>query len=138
MKKVSIVYATKTNHSRKIAYAIGKELNVSVENVTDHPVLLETDLLFIVSGIYGGNSLPKLLEFVNSLNSQMVKSVALVTSCASKECNQDNLKKILNEKGIKVVDEFVCRGGFLFFYMFHPNSQEIQEAVAFAVDLLER
>lgn len=135
MKKLGIVYATKTRHSKKIAEAIGKALNIQAVNVLARPVLGDVDLLFIVGGIYGGGSLPKLLEYVKGLDTRKIKRVALVTSCASKKQGQDSIRKLLQEKGIEVLDEIICQGSFLFMGFGHPNQTDIQEAVDFAIRL---
>jgi flavodoxin len=138
MNKVSIVYATKTRHSKKIAEAIGKALNIKAENVSTRPVLEDMDLLFIVGGIYGGESLPLLLDFVKALDRGKVKKAALVTSCASKKHRQDSVRKLLQQKGIEVLDEIICPGSFLFLRFGHPNKRDIEEAVNFAVRLSEK
>lgn len=137
MSRRSIVYATKTRHSKKIAEAVGKALNVQAQNVSDNPAQ-EADLLFIVGGIYGGESLPELLAFVKNLEKEKIKRAALITSCASKKQGQDSVRKILQDKGIPVVDEFICYGSFLFLKMSRPNKDDIQEAVDFAVKIADR
>ncbi len=138
MPKISIIYATKTRHSKKIAEAIGKALNIQALNVSTRPVLEDTDLLFIVGGIYGGESLPLLLDFVKALDRGKVKRAALVTSCASKKHRQDSVRKLLQQKGIEVLDEIICRGSFLFIGFGHPNKRDIEEAVNFAVRVSEK
>lgn len=85
MSKLRIVYATKTKHSKKLAQAMGSALNIRAENVTDNPLSGEADLLFLVGGIYGGESLPDFLAFVKSLDREKIKSVVLITSCVSKK-----------------------------------------------------
>ncbi len=138
MNKLSVVYATKTGHSKKLAESIGKALNLKAENISDHPVLEEADILFITGGIYGGQSLPELLEFVKKIEAEEIKKVALITSCASKKQGQDGVRELLQEKNIKVVDEILCQGSFLLMKMGHPNKEDIQEAVDFAVRLSEK
>lgn len=135
MHKAAIVYATKTGHSRKIATAIGKALGTEAVNITARSVLEGVDLLFIVGGIYGGKSLPGLLNYVKSLDAEKVKKAALVTSCLSKKQGQESIRKILQEKGIAVLGETICRGSFLFLGLGHPNQEDIGEAVDFAVRL---
>ena len=137
MSKVRIVYATKTKHSRKLAQAIGKALETRPENVVDNLTNVEADLLFIVGGIYGSQSLPELLSFVEDLDNEKIGKVALVTSCASGKQGQDSVRKILEEKGIPVVYEYVCLGSFLIMKMGHPNQEETQKAVAFAKKIAE-
>lgn len=138
MKDVRVVYATKTKHSKKIAEAIGKELGTKAINVTDNPSVEKTELLFIIGGIYGGDSLPELLGFVDRLDPDNVKRVALVTSCASKSQGQENVRKRLEEKGIDVIDERLIQGSFLLYKLGRPNKADIQEAVDFARTLQER
>lgn len=132
MSKVRIVYATKTKHSRKLAQAIGKSLGVTAENLAENLPDVEAELLFIVGGIYGGQSLPELLSFVEGLEKENIGQVALVTSCASGRQGQDSVRNILEEKGISVVDEYICLGSFLIVRMGHPNQEETQKAVDFA------
>jgi flavodoxin len=137
MSKVRIVYATKTKHSRKLAQAVGKALGTTPENVADNLTNVEADLLFIVGGIYGSQSLPELLSFVEDLDKEKIGQVALVTSCASGKQGQDSVRKILEEKGIPIVDEYICLGSFLIMKMGHPNQEETQKAVAFALRIAE-
>ena len=137
MSKVRIIYATKTKHSRKLAESVGKALGIQAENVADNLTNVEADLLFIVGGLYGGQSLPELLTFVESLEKEKIGQAALVTSCASGKQGQDSVRKILEEKGISVVDEYVCLGSFLIMKMGHPNQEETQKAIAFAKKIAE-
>ncbi len=135
MSKISIVFATKTKHSKKLAEEIGKALKVKAENVKDNPVLGETDQLFVVGGIYGGESLPELIEFVKNLDGEKIKSAVLITSSVSNKKGQESIRKLLEEKEIKVLDEKGCFGSFLVFKMGHPNKAEIGQVVDFAVKL---
>ncbi len=134
MEQRAILYATLTGHSQKIAGAIGEALNIEVVNASARPVFADVDLLFIVGGIYAGGSLPALLKFVKTLTQDSVKKVALVTSAARGQ-KQDQIRRILQEKGIEVLDEFACPGSFLFLSKGHPNEQDIQHAVDFAVKI---
>lgn len=136
MKRIRIVFATRTGHSQKLAEAIGRALNIRAENVASKPEVKGVDLLFIVGGIYGGNSAPALLSFVDQLDGS-VASAALITSCASKKQRQENVRKRLGQKGIPVEDEMICRGSFLFVGIGHPNDKDLAEAERFAVRLAE-
>ncbi|HBN95649.1 MAG TPA: hypothetical protein DDZ66_05060 [Firmicutes bacterium] len=137
VENIRVVYATKIKHSKKIAEDISLALNVQAQNVTDNPRVEETELLFIVGGIYGGDSLPELLNFVHDLDAKKIGKAALVTSCASKKQGQTKVRKILEEKGIEIVDELLCQGSFLFFKWGRPNQADVQEAVDFARRLQE-
>jgi len=135
MNKIGILYATKTKHSKKLAEAIGEALKVNAENVLSKPTFGDLDLLYIVGGLYGGESLPELLEFVKNLDSAKPKSVVLITSSVSDKKGQDSVRKLLEEKGIKIVDEFRCFGSFLVMKMGRPNKVDIRQAVDFAIRL---
>lgn len=131
MKPV-VIYATKTNHSKKLAEAIGAALAVKAANIADTPALPDTDLLLVVGGIYGGKDMPELLDYMRKLDMPSLKRAALITSCASGKQKQDGVRRILEEKGVQVMDEFVCRGGILFVAATHPNAADLKAAADFA------
>lgn len=129
--KAKIVYATMTKHSKKLAEAIARELNIPAENVKENPAIEELDLLYVVGGIYGGESSPDLISYVSKLGNK-VKKAALITSCCSKKTTQNKVRQILMEQGIEVMNEFICQGSFLFFGFGHPNKKDVEDAVEFA------
>lgn len=136
MGKTAVIYATKTKHSKKLAEAVATALNVKADNIIDRPDIKDIELLVIVGGIYGGESLPELLEYVKNINCVSLKRAALVTSCASGSQKQTKLRGILEAKGIKVTDELVCKGGFLFVGIGHPNEKDLKVAAEFARGLV--
>lgn len=135
MENVAVLYATKTQHSKKLAEAIGSALSVKASNIAEQPDLRDIELLFIVGGIYGGVSLPELLTFVSGMEAPALKRAALVTSCASGKQRQAALRQILEDKGVQVLDEFVCKGAILFVSLPHPNAKDLKNAVDFALGI---
>jgi len=135
---IKLVYGTKTSHSRKLAENIARELNIEAQNIANCPHCENVDLLFLAGGIYGGESLPQMLEYVKLIDETQVKNAALITSCVSKKMYQESVRRALLDKGIQVVDEFVCQGSFLFFGLGHPNKKDIDSAVAFARTTIEK
>ena len=136
---VAVIYATKTKHSKKIAESIANALNVDALDVRSSPVLSGVDLLYIVGGIYGGQSLPVLLNYVGTLDGSNIKQAVLITSCASKKSPQTQVRQRLQQKGINVLEEeFLCQGSFLFLSMGHPNKLDLENAAAFALQIRER
>lgn len=135
MENVAVLYATKTQHSKKLAEAVGSALEVKAQNITENPNLADVELLFIVGGIYGGVSLPELLTFVSGMEAPALKRAALITNCASGKQRQDALRKIFEEKGISVIDEFVCKGAILFVSLPHPDAKDLKNAVEFALGI---
>lgn len=139
MNNISIVYATKTQHSRKLAEAIGEELGVEAINITEHPQPKETDLLFIVGGIYGGKCNPELLSYAEKLDTFIAGKVVLVTSSVSiSHRSQRDLRILLVNKGIDVIDEITCTGGLLFVKSSHPNKKDIQVIAEAAKDISKK
>lgn len=139
MDNVSVVYATKTQHSRKLAEAIGKELGVEAKNIAECIQTKETSLLFLVGGIYAGKSNPALLSYAERLDASIAKKVVIVTSSVStSHRNQKELRALLEKKGIDVVDEITCTGGLLFIKFSHPNKTDIQTIAEMAMGILEK
>ncbi len=134
--KTAVIYATKTKHSKKLAEAIAKDFNVEAKNITENPDIQDADLLFVVGGIYGGVSLPELSEYIQKAEAPLPKYAALVTSCASGSQKQTAVRAILEQKGVKVIDEFICRGGILFVYARHPNAEDLKAAADFALRII--
>ena len=133
--KLAVFYRSMTGHSKKIARAIGAELGVVPLNVKKKPQLDSVDLAFLVGGIYSGKSLPEMLNFAKTLTPAMVARVALVTSSTFDKTGQDEVRAILTANQIAVIDEYRCRGNFLFLKMGRPNKKEIAGAVEFARNL---
>jgi flavodoxin len=132
--KASIIYATRTGHSKKIAKAIAKGLGIEALNIKDFPVLEETDLLFIVGGIYGGKSSPQLLEYLKTLVPNKIGKAVLITSAGSLQFSQTDVRQALTKQGIPVAtEEYRCRGRVFIYAMGHPSKAEIEAAVEFAL-----
>lgn len=131
--KTAIIYASMSGHSRKIANAIGEAMNITPQNIKENMGIPTADLLFVVGGIYGDQSMPELVDYVKKLTSEQVKQACLITSSAKGTVKQRQVREILEGNGITVLEEeFVCLGGFLFKSMGHPNKTEIENSVMFA------
>ncbi len=136
MAHIAVLYATKTNHSKKLAGAVGSALGCKAANIADHPGLHDVDLLFLVGGIYGGVSMPELLVYLKEMDAPALKHAALITSCASGKQLQNTARAILEEKGVRVLGEFVCKGAILFVSLPHPNAKDLQNATDFALEMV--
>ena len=79
-----------------------------------------------------------MVEYVEKLDSSMVKKAVLITSCASKKHRQDPVRDALVSNGIQVAPgEFICRGSFLFLGAGHPNRKDINDAISFVRKVTE-
>lgn len=127
MNKTAIIYATKTGHSQKLAQAIEEAVGAKAENVSEGALPPTAELLFIVGGIYAGKSLPELVAWVESIGAGSVGKAVLVTSSASvSKRSQLDIRRILTQKGIEVLEEITCPGNFLFIRLGHPNAADVK------------
>lgn len=132
MDNIRLVYSKKTKHSKKIAKAVAKSLNIKAESIRFKPAINEANMLFIVGGIYNNQDSTDLIKFINSLNSRVIHAAALITSSNSGDLAQNNIRNILNQMGIEIVGEFVCCGSSGLIKFGHPNSEDLDRAIAFA------
>jgi flavodoxin len=127
MKNASVIYGTKTQHSRKIAEAIGLALGVEAKNAEDNPPPEESGILYIVGGIYGGSCHPSLTAYAEKLTPALIKKAVLVTSSLSvQHRHQKEIRAVLAKKGIEVMDEMSCTGSLWLIKCGHPSKSEIQ------------
>lgn len=139
MSQIGVVYATKTGHSQKLAEAIGRVLQVKAENIAASPTPRSTELLFIVGGIYAGKSLPELINYVERLSVDLVKKAVLITSSVStSRRSQSDIRRILKERGVEILEEITCPGSFLFLKLGHPNNAEIKKVEERAKQIAEQ
>jgi flavodoxin len=132
MKK-SVIYYTKTGHSKKIADAISAEFEIKAEDINNDPKLKDVDLLFIVGGIYASASDPRMAGYIKKLDGSMVKKAVLITSCASSRIRQTSVRESLTKNQIEALtEEYLCKGSFLFIRMGHPNKADIENAAMYA------
>ena len=129
----SVVYSSMTGHSKKLALAIAEELDITAYNVKlEAPEIKNTDVVFIVSGIYDGVASKQLMDFIDNPEPYQVKAVALVMSSTTQDYSKCQIKRELEKKNIPIAGEFSCSGSFLVIKLGHPNKEEIKQAVEFA------
>jgi hypothetical protein len=137
--KIAVIYYTILGHSKKIAQAVAQEFQVKAQDIRAKPELNDVDLLYIVSGIYGGRSAPELLAYLRTLNRQQINQAWLITSSGGKTTPAADVRLVLTERGIPVADgEFTCQGAILFVGMGHPNQADIHNAIAFARRMMQK
>jgi flavodoxin len=130
--KIAIIYYSKLGHSKKIAQAIAQEFQVKAHDIRANPPLNHVDMLYIVSGIYGGRSAPELIEYLRTLDHQQINQAWLITSSGGKTTPAADVRAVLMERGIPVADkEFTCQGAILFVGIGHPNRLDIQNTIKF-------
>ena len=133
--EINVVYSSRTGHSKKLAQAIANELSLTALDLKQGALPENSDLMFLVTGIYAAKSALEVLEFIETLTPQVVKRVCLVTSSMSRT-SPTTIRVLLEKKGIFVLpEEYKCRGSFLFFGMGHPTAEELGDAAQFAKEI---
>ncbi len=147
--KAAIIYSSSHHmNTKKVLEAIAAELPVELipvakANDTD---LSGYSLLGFASGIYKANCAPRLAEFMKEYHfGKDQKAFLITTSGVLNKKYGSAEKRLLEEKGVKVVGSYSCKG-FDTFGPFkyiggiskgHPNQKELEGAVQFMEKLLE-
>lgn len=149
--KACIVYASYHHqNTQKVARVMGDVLAAKVLDVTKarQEDVLEADLVGFGSGIYYGKFHESLLEFARSLP-YVSGQKAFLFSTAGMRLNvlfnpgHRAIKKILEDKGFKVIGEFSCPGYDTYGPLKYiggvkkgrPSQEDINKAEHFARDL---
>jgi flavodoxin len=137
--KIAIIYYSKLGHSKKIAQAIAQEFQVKAHDIRANPELNHVDMLYIVSGIYGGRTAPELIAYLRTLERQQINRAWLITSSGGKTTPAEDVRVILAERGIPVADEeFTCQGAIVFVGIGHPNRLDIQNSIKFVKQTMQQ
>ena len=146
--KAIVLYSTKTGNTEKVAKAISNALKIdciNIANITDFSKLNinKYDLIFIGSGVYGGNPHKKLMQFLKQFkfSSQKIIAVFLTWLGRGKSDNAafNVIKNIISDKN-QIVNEnyFKCYGkSFLFIRKSHPDKKDFEAAIQWANTILQ-
>lgn len=135
---IKVIYKSKKN-TKKVAEAIAKDLKVEACSIDKVSGIDKTDILFLGCGIYAGNVPPQMNGFVDKINSDNVKKVVLFTTSGIGKNQTDNLVELLKSKKINVETEiFSGLGKFLFKNRKQPDENTLNEAIAFAHNIVEK
>ncbi|MEL4106654.1 flavodoxin domain-containing protein [Oscillospiraceae bacterium WX1] len=136
MSRIAVIYATKTGHSEKLAKAVAQAVGCAAYNAVNISMPINADLLFLVGGIYAGKSHPEMIRFAESLGGSAGKKAVLITTSVSvSNRSQPDIRRILSEAGIKILDEHACAGSLLFLKSGHPDTEDIAEIVRRAIEI---
>lgn len=152
-KSIIFLYSYHHYNTQKIAKAIAAKINASIVEIDNNinSVELENyDLIGFGSGIDSGKHYSQLLNYVEKIpNVQNKKAFIFSTSGIYTEKKMLNdhktLRKILQNKGFLIVNEFSCKGyntNSVLKYIGgmnknRPNDEDIKNAETFAEELLE-
>ena len=99
-----------------------------------HAISEPTDLLFKGDDIYFGKPHKNTIAFIDRLNAQMVKNVAVFGTYGGQEKIGADIQQMLRAKGINVISEvFVSPAqSWVFMNRNRPNDEDVKKASAFA------
>lgn len=134
---IEVRYLSRTGNTKKIAEAIAKSVGTAASDYSN-PLPEKVDLLYLGGSIYGNGIDKNLKSFIEQIDPQKVKNVAIFGSSAIKKEPDQELKKLLLSKGINVLEKsFYCRGSFTLIHRGHPNETDLELASEFALSILK-
>jgi flavodoxin len=136
--KVKVLYHSKSGNTKKVAEAIARATGQVEEAIPPAYPLENIDVLFLGAGIRAGKVDKKVQEFVRTLTPARAKKVVVFGTAGSPEGAFPLMKKMMEEKGLKVADEFfMCKGKWFFFMdRGHPNAADLEAAANFAKKII--
>lgn len=129
MEDIRIRYYSKTGNTKAVAEYLSKKLNVEAKEINDDDYDSPCGLLFLGGAPYANIMSSKLREYALNIKYENVKAVALFTTSNWSKRTVNALKKIFEEKNIKVYDNY------LYVHMLMVNKSK-DKAFKFAEDIL--
>ena len=134
--RCEIRYISRTGNTKKLALAIGQAVKAPVKTV-EVPLEGPLDLLFLGGSVYAADIDDSLKKFIANLKPGQVKKAAVFSTAAVLSSAYPKIEKRLEAAGVKVSEkEFHCPGSFLFLHRGRPNRQDLQNAAAFAKNVV--
>ncbi len=121
----AIRYYSKFGHSKQMAQAIEEIVDAKAATVAE-PLTEPVDTLYLGAGVFLGKVNSSVIDFINTLTPEVVREVVLFGSCAIIDSPVPQMRKALENKGIKVSDKsFTCKGSMGPIHKGHPDDADI-------------
>lgn len=135
--KIEIRYYSRGGNTKKLAEAISKEIDVPAKDVNE-PLTEDVDILFLGSSVYAYGVDDSIKEFIKNINVKVEKVVNFSTAAIVKS-TYNQVKKLLDEKGIKIEkEEYYCKGSFGPLHKGKPNKKDLEDVSKFAKKICGR
>lgn len=136
--KNAIRYFSRFGHSKKMAEAIAGIADAKPETVAV-PLDEEVDVLFLGAGVFLGKVDRSVSSFIDNLDPARVRCVVLFGSSAIIDSPVPQMRKRLEDKGIKVAPQsFSCKGSMGPVHAGHPDADDFENLTSFAKSVLEQ
>ncbi|MDR1158513.1 MAG: flavodoxin [Oscillospiraceae bacterium] len=133
----SVIYATKTGNTKKLALAVAKGAGTAAQSVEEAGAISGVDTLFVGASVYAGKIDEKLRGFLVNLTPNTVRRVVVFGSAMGKRSALTEIRSLLTANGVAVYDkEFFCKGQFLLFNRNCPDAGDLANAEAFAREMV--
>ena len=134
--KIAIYYFSKSGSTKKIAEAIGAELNVVAKPINDYQEE-KVDYLFVGGSLKADSIDKKLKSFLLGLNPELINKVVIFGTSATGMPLLPAVKKVLGESKPQILeDNFICKGKFLFTNKGRPSEEDCNNAKVFASTII--
>lgn len=130
---IMVRYYSRGGNTKKVAQAIAKAIDVQAKDCSA-AIAAPVDLLFLGSSVYGFGLDDTTKNYILALDPAQVKAVALFGTSAIVKTGNQEMAKLLGEKGITILAQsFYCRGAFAFMHKGRPNDTDLKKAADFAL-----
>lgn len=137
---IRVIFHSSTGNTKKLALEIADTLSIKAEPLGAEPISFSepVDLLFIGDGMYFGKANKRTRSFIDQLDPKMIKNVAIFAAYGGQAKIGTDLKELVQNKGIWVVDwSFICKGkAWLFINRNQPNKNDLSNARKYAKNVI--
>lgn len=134
--KIAVRYYTRSGNTQKLAETIANALSVEAADVSV-PLIEKVDTLFLGCSYYAFDVDDAVKAFITSNHENIGRIVCFGTS-AMMQSMKKPVSKIAETVGVPVAaEEFHCRGTFGILHKGRPNEKDLQQAAAFATDMVK-
>lgn len=135
-----IYHSSQSGNTEKLAKAIAKALDIKAERIGEDSISFSqpVDLLFVGDGIYWAKPHKTTRKFFKELDPAPIRNAAVFATYGNQFKIGDDLRKLLQDKGIHVVgDPFTCKGASVCTKnQGHPDETDLQNVKAFAQNIV--
>ena len=132
---IAVRYYTRSGNTEKLAGAIAQAVGVQAENVAV-PLSEKADVLLLGCSYYAFDVDEAVKGFVLENRDRIGKIVCFGTSAMMKSIYKP-MKKVADEAGVQLsAEEFHCRGSFGPMHKGRPDGTDLQNAAAFAKNII--
>jgi len=141
--RVKVIYCSKTGNTKKVAEAIADEMKteaIEAAAVGSGYDMKKCDLIFVGSGNYKSAPEREMIEFLKAIVPAEDRYAAVFgTAGGSNKGHLSKMKEILEEKEVRVLDEWCCPGQeYELKNKGRPNEEDLKKARDFARKTLRK